>query len=124
MQCERCKASIIEGEEKELHGQILCDDCYMDLLSPVKACDPWAVYSAKTFLAKHGHEAQLNQLQQKIVELLHEQGPIEPGTLSERLQEKEIDIERELASLRHMEKVRGELRDGKRLVRIWSKENA
>jgi hypothetical protein len=87
MQCERCKTSIIDGEEKELYGQILCDDCYMDLLSPVKACDPWAVYSAKTFLAKHGHEPQLNQLQQKILELLHEQGPIEPGTLSERLQE-------------------------------------
>ena len=119
MQCQRCNVVITEGEEKELHGQILCEDCYMDLLSPPKGCDPWAVHSAKTFLERHGHEPQLNKLQKEILELLHKQGPIEPGKLSERLQVKEADIERELASLRHMEKIRGELRDGRRLVRLW-----
>jgi hypothetical protein len=115
----RFNAVITEGEEKELHGQMLCEDCYMDLLSPVKACDPWAVHSAKTLLKEQGHEPQLNPLQQNILELLREQGPIEPGSLSKRLQVKQADIEREIASLRHMEKVRGELRDGKRLVRLW-----
>jgi hypothetical protein len=35
------------------------------------------------------------------------------------LQIKPSDLERELASLRHMEKVRGELRDGKKIVRLW-----
>jgi DNA-binding MarR family transcriptional regulator len=69
---------------------------------------------------KHeGHELQLNRLQKEILESLHNQGPIEPGKLSERLQAKNADIERELASLRHMEKVKGELRDGKRLIRLW-----
>jgi hypothetical protein len=121
MQCEKCNAVIADGEEKEHYGQKLCEDCYMDLLSPVKACDPWSVYSAKTFLKKQGHEPQFNQLQQKILELLREQGPVEPCNLSERLQVKEADIERELASLRHMEKVRGELRFGKRLIRLWDK---
>jgi len=119
MQCERCKALITEGEEKELHGQILCEDCYIDLLSPVKACDPWAVHSAKKFLEEQGNEPQLNQLQKEILELLHEQGPIDPDKLAEHLQLKKTDIERELASLRHMEKVRGGLRDGRRLVWIW-----
>jgi hypothetical protein len=119
MQCQRCNVVIIEREEKELHGLILCEDCYMDLLSPAKGCDPWAVYSAKTFLKEQGHEPQLNKLQMEILELLHKQGPIEPGKLSEHLQVRDADIERELASLRHMEKVRGELRDGKRLVRLW-----
>jgi hypothetical protein len=119
MQCQRCNVVIVEGEEKGLHGQILCEDCYMDLLSPAKGCDPWAVYSAKTFLKEQGHEPQLNKLQKEILELLHKEGPIEPGKLSDLLQSKREDIERELASLRHMEKVRGELRDGKRLVRLW-----
>jgi hypothetical protein len=119
MKCERCSVIIEDGEEMELHGQILCEDCYMDLLSPVKACDPWAVHSAKSFLKEQRHEPELNQLQQKILELLREKGPIEPGNLSEVLQVKNADIERELASLRHMEKVRGELRDGKRYIRIW-----
>ena len=119
MQCERCKAVIAEGEEQELYGQTLCEDCYMDLLSPAKACDPWAVHSAKRFTAEQGHEPQLNPLQKGILELLHKEGPIEPDKLSERLQVKRTDMERELASLRHMEKVRGELRDGRRLVRLW-----
>ena len=50
MQCERCKSLIPEGEQMELHGQILCEDCYMDLLSPPRICDPWAVHSAMNFL--------------------------------------------------------------------------
>ncbi|MBN1833845.1 MAG: hypothetical protein JW896_17215 [Deltaproteobacteria bacterium] len=119
MRCERCEAVIARGEAKELHGQMLCEDCYMDLISPIKACDPWAVYSAKTFLKGLGHEPQLNQLQKQILILLREEGPIEPDNLAERLQAKKADIERELASLRHMEKVRGELRDQKRLIRLW-----
>ena len=119
MQCERCKAFINEGEEKEFHGHMFCEDCYFDLLSPVKACDPWAVHSAKTFLKEQGHESQVNQLQKKILELLRDQGPIELDIISKHLQVKATDIERELASLRHMEKVRGELINGKRLVRIW-----
>ena len=119
MQCERCNAVITEGEEKELYGQILCEDCYMDLLSPVKACDPWAVYSAKTFIKQQGYEPQLTPPQKAILELLRKEGAIEPDRLAELLRSKKTDIERELASLRHMEKVRGELKDGKRLVRLW-----
>jgi hypothetical protein len=119
MQCERCKAVITEGEEKELHGQILCEDCYMDLLSPVKGCDPWAVHSARTFIKQQGYEPQLNRLQKEILEFLRRRGPIEPEKLYQHFQVKKEDMERELASLRHIEKVRGELRDGKRLIRLW-----
>ena len=90
-----------------------------DLLSPAKGCDPWAVYSAKTFIKQQGHEPQLNSIQQKILQLLREKGSIEVGNLSKLLRVKKTDMERELASLRHMEKVKAELRDGKRLVRIW-----
>ena len=50
MRCDKCKEIIEEGEERELHGQTLCEDCYIDALSPAKACDPLAVYSAKSFL--------------------------------------------------------------------------
>ena len=49
MKCDRCSAAVQEGEEREHHGEILCEDCYMDVLSPAKACDPWAVHSAKSF---------------------------------------------------------------------------
>jgi hypothetical protein len=43
MQCKRSKTVIAEGEEKEFHGQILCEDCYMDPLSPAKGCDTCGV---------------------------------------------------------------------------------
>jgi len=40
-------------------------------------------------------------------------GGAEPGVIVERLQIKPADLEREVAALRHMEKIRGELRQGK-----------
>jgi len=119
MQCNKCKAMIAEGEEKELNGQILCEDCCMDLMSPAKACDPWAVYSAKSFAKNQGSNLELNPVQGKIMEILREDGPTEPGMLSDRLKIKITDLERELATLRHMEKIRGELRNGKRFIRLW-----
>lgn len=119
MRCERCNDVIAEGEERELHGQILCEDCYMDLLSPLKACDPWAVHSAKAFLKDESYVLHLNATQQKILDVLRAKGPAALKSLSEILQIKEIDLEREIAALRHMEKVRGELRGGKRVIRLW-----
>ena len=119
MRCERCNDVIPEGEERELYGQILCEDCYMDLLSPLKACDPWAVHSAESFLKDESHVLNLSGNQQRILNMLRERGPTELKTLSEILRMKETDLERELAALRHMEKVKGELRIGKRMIRLW-----
>jgi hypothetical protein len=118
MQCDRCKAAIAEGEKKELNGQMLCEDCCMDLMSPAKACDPWAVYSAKSFASKHGSDLQFNPVQENILNML-KNGPIEPSILSGQLEIGIAELERDLATLRHMEKIRGELRDGKRFIRLW-----
>jgi hypothetical protein len=119
MQCERCKSAIPEGEEMELHGQVLCEDCYLDLLSPSRVCDPWAVHSAKTFLNNTGSELNLTSIQRKILAILQNEGPQEIVNLCKSLQIKATDIERELAALRHMEKIRGERKDGKKRIRLW-----
>ncbi|MCD6353305.1 MAG: hypothetical protein J7M06_03735 [Proteobacteria bacterium] len=119
MQCERCKSLIPEGEQMEFHGQILCEDCYMDLLSPPKICDPWAVHSARSFLKNSSTELNFSPIQQKILEILQDEGPQEPASLCERLQIKETDLERDIAALRHMEKIRGELKGRKKLIRLW-----
>lgn len=119
MRCDRCKAPIEEGEERELHGQMLCEDCYIDALSPVRACDPWAVHSAKSFLSESDIGHQITEIQARILEILEETGGIEITILSERLRMKTSDVERDIAALRHMEKVRGELRRGKRIIRLW-----
>ena len=119
MECARCKDTIESGEEREFAGRVLCEDCYMDALSPPKTCDPWAVHSAKSFARQSGTETPLNPTQQRILNILSETGGVEPKVLSERLQMKPTDLEREIAALRHMEKLRGELRDGRKIVRLW-----
>ena len=119
MKCDICKEDIKEGEERELHGQTLCEDCYIDTLSPAKACDPWAVYTAKSFSKEDGFKVEITETQSKILQILKETGGVEPEIISKRLQIKPSDLEREIATLRHMEKVRGEMREGKKILRLW-----
>ena len=38
------------------------EDCYMDVLSPVRACDPWAVHSAKSFEKHSGNTGSLTPI--------------------------------------------------------------
>lgn len=119
MQCERCHDSIEDGEEREYAGLMLCEDCYMDALSPTRTCDPWAVHSAKNLAQAGGGAPELSPLQKDILEYLKETGGVEPREISERFQVKPSELEREIAALRHMEKVRGELREGRKIVRLW-----
>ena len=119
MQCTQCNTTIVSGDEREHLGRILCEDCYMDALSPVKTCDPWAVHSAKNFEAQAGGQAVTTELQERILMILKETGGAEPEMLLERLQIKEAELEREIATLRHMEKLRAELRDGRKVLRLW-----
>jgi len=119
MMCDKCGDEIRAGEERELHGRTLCEDCYMDTLSPAKTCDPWAVHSAKSFMKQSGGALQLNPVQRKILEILKETGGVEPKELAERLQIKPANLERELAALRHMEKIRAAMVGEKKVIRLW-----
>ncbi len=119
MQCDKCGTSIDPGEDRDFGGQILCEDCYMDTLSPARTCDPWAVHSAKTLKEQGGREPETNELQAKILEVLKETGGLEPSVLAEKLNLKPSELERETASLRHMEKVRGAMQEGKKVIRLW-----
>jgi hypothetical protein len=119
MKCVKCGDSIEEAEEREWHGQVLCEDCYMDALSPPRSCDPWAVHTAKSLMGEEGGKPVFTAIQMRILQLLEETGGMETKALSERLQMKPSDLEREIAALRHMEKVRGELREGKKVVCLW-----
>jgi hypothetical protein len=119
MKCQRCGAHIRENDEREFYGQMICDDCYMIALSPAKACDPWAVYSAKSFSEKDSPNANVTETQSKILQILKETGGVEAEMISARLEMDPSDLEREIATLRHMEKLRAELRDGKKIFCLW-----
>ena len=116
MKCNKCGAPMKEGEERDYYGQSLCEDCYMDALSPARACDPWAVYTAKSLSSQ---EDAVSETQAKILTILKETGGVEPNILAEKIQLKLPALEREIAALRHMEKVRGKMRDGKKILCLW-----
>jgi hypothetical protein len=121
MECDRCQANIEPGDEKHHLGQTLCEDCYMDALSPVKTCDPWAVHSAKSF-EKHSESAPiLTPIQSDILSILKKMGGIEPQSLLRELAGKltQKELEREFAALRHMEKARGEKRGDRLVWCLW-----
>ena len=116
MKCDRCGCLIKKGEEMEYIGQLLCEDCYMDVLSPAKPCDPWAVYTAKSFSNK---ESVLTKLQEEILKILRETQGVEPEVLANKLNLKLSDLQREIATLRHMEKTRATMKDGKKVICLW-----
>ena len=119
MDCARCGVAIAEEDGREHLGRVLCEDCYMDALSPAKTCDPWAVHSAKTLGRSQAGGFELTEVQRRILAILAETGGVTPAELAERLNLTPANLERHIAALRHMEKVRGELRDGRKFIRLW-----
>jgi hypothetical protein len=87
----------------------------------LKPVTPWAVHSAKTYEKLAGKDGLLTPRQVEILRLLKSEGAMEPTRLLKKLagnlQFK--DLEREFATLRHMEKVRGEKQGRKVLWRLW-----
>jgi len=114
MKCEKCGIEIEKGEEREYVGRILCEDCYMDALSPVRTCDPWAVYTAK----KSG-DIKLTEIQKKILRLIDERGGLSMKEIAESLNLSISDVEREIAALRHMEKIRAAMKNSKKVIVRW-----
>jgi ribosome-binding protein aMBF1 (putative translation factor) len=91
----------------------------MQIISPSRACDPWAVRSAQTLSKMDDSYSDLSESQAAILRALRETGGMEAAVLAGRLQMKLSELERELATLRHMEKVRGAMRAGKKVVILW-----
>ncbi len=119
MKCARCGEQIPPGEEMDHYEQTLCEECYMQALSPARACDPWAVKSAQTLSQLQDANSDLRTIQSDILQVLEETGGVEPADLAERLQMKLPELHRELATLRHMERIRGKMRKGRRIICLW-----
>jgi NAD-dependent SIR2 family protein deacetylase len=105
-QCAKCGKKIEKQQCYEYHGNVFCEDCYMDILSPMKACDPWAVHSAQTFLRGKDKLSTLTPLQRNIVNYLQEKGEATIEELIKDLCSAEEELRREFAVLRHMEILR------------------
>ena len=101
--CAKCGKKIEKEHGYEHQGKPFCEECYMDILSPPKACDPWAVHSAKTFLQGKDRFSVLTPRQLNLVNYLREKGEATMEELRENLNLTEETLKREFAVLRHME---------------------
>ena len=122
MICQRCGSKVDKEEVRELNGQALCEDCYMDALSPARPCDPWAAMAAKSVSQFSGGEAELTEVQQRILDAMA-QGPLPLEELAQGSGLEPDRLERELATLHRMEKVGARLVGGVRRYELWIKED-
>lgn len=111
MKCDACQAEIEAGDEREHAGQTLCDDCYMDALSPARSCDPWAVFTAKSAAELEGG-AELTEVHQKILDMLRREKYVLPPDLAADAGLSLDQLQKELATLRHLELTRGARKGG------------
>jgi hypothetical protein len=102
--CEKCARSVDPSESYEYAGRLLCEDCYLEQVATPKTCDPWAVYSAKKTTEKN---AELTAIQQKMLDLLRDKGPLSASAICDGLGLKESEFQTNFATLRHMELARG-----------------
>lgn len=109
MNCEKCETALDPAETYEHGGRTLCEDCYIELKSVVKTCDPWAVHTAKGF---KGGQPILTPVQERIMDLLRREGPITAEEACGKLKITESEFHNHFASLRHMELARGFNKDG------------
>ncbi|MGD9143667.1 MAG: hypothetical protein PVG61_07470 [Dehalococcoidia bacterium] len=109
MKCQRCQREIQENDSFTHLGEVLCEDCYMDVRSPAKSCDPWAVYTATRTRETTGLSGAegLNTLQQAIYNYIKNKGRATPEEIITKFNITPKDLQNQIATLRHCELVKG-----------------
>jgi hypothetical protein len=115
VKCERCGREVPDAERYDYLGQELCEDCYIDMRSPAKACDPWAVYIATKAREARGlsETAGLTGLQRAIYGLIKNRGKATRENMTNALGITDTELAPQLAILRHCELVKGHKEDGR-----------
>lgn len=121
MICNKCNSEIVEGEQCLHRGQLLCEDCYLEILEPPRTCDVAAVHGAKLARKLAGQVGTdgLTELQKNIYNYIKEEGPVTAEQIMNKLTISKQQLERNFAILRHCELVHGFRENGKILLKIW-----
>ncbi|MFZ3171352.1 MAG: hypothetical protein WA118_05170 [Carboxydocellales bacterium] len=121
MTCDRCKEEIPEGDQFQHMGQVLCEDCYIEAIEPPRTCDVTAVYSAKLHRKMAGQVGTegLTELQQDIYNFIKTEGPVTHEQIMRKFSLAKWQLEKNFATLRHCELVRGYREKGIIYVTIW-----
>ena len=119
VKCQKCQREVPEEETHQHLGETLCDDCYIDAMSPAKACDPWAVYSATRTRQSAGLSGVegLTPLQKDVCQFINDRGKATPAEVMEKFNFSQRELENAVATLRHCELVRGQ-KDGDKVYLV------
>ncbi len=119
MECNKCEVAISDGDEREHKREILCEDCYIDVISPAIVCDPWADYTARSFY-ENTPNIGLNANQSLIMKALKECGEIDPIFLIGKLKDQitSEDCVKGFTALHQMGKINVETKDRKTLIKL------
>ena len=109
MKCERCSREISKDDSYQYLSQTFCEDCYLDVRYPAKACDPWAVYTATRTRESQGLKGSegLTEVQKAIYEHIKEKGKATAEELMAEFNLSESELKTQLATLRHLELIKG-----------------
>ncbi|MCB2228365.1 MAG: hypothetical protein KQH53_16925 [Desulfarculaceae bacterium] len=111
MNCQQCGAAMEPDEAREFDGKDICEDCYIDALTPAKSCDPWATYTASRLETQ-----ELSPGQEAILACIDKTGE---ATFEELLAYTGLDeknLTREFAALHHMKLAGAAQRPGNQKV--------
>jgi len=125
MECKKCNTVIPKGEEREHNDELLCEDCYIDVLAPAAFCDPWATYNAESFY-KNNPETAYTDNQKVILKALNKNGGlVDANVLADSLKKQmsREDGERECAALHRMGKISFESNADSIFIRIKPSES-
>ena len=114
VKCESCGELTPKEWTLELNGKILCEDCYIDKQQTLKACDPFAVQTAKLVRELSGQKGTdgLTALQKQIYELVQTKGKVSKKELISKFDLSSKELEKQIAILRHCELIKGQKIDG------------
>ena len=127
VKCNRCGRVISTDNSYQHFGETLCEDCYIDIKYPVKACDPWAVYAATRSRGNTGAEGSngLSETQKRIYEFVKTKEKVTRAEILANLKINETELQTNLAVLRHCELVKGH-KEGKDIYLVtfdFNKDN-
>ena len=119
MICEKCGAKISEDDLYNHAGKNYCEDCYLEVVSVPKTCDPMAVRSARISRERSGQSGTegLLPIQKNIYSYLQEHGRATRDQIGRVFTLDEKEMEKHFAVLRHCELVKG-FKEGKTIYMV------
>ncbi len=120
MICSQCGKEISKGDEIKYNHKFICEDCYLDNTVVTRTCDPESVRMSRNMESLGISSGKISPSQARIVEVVEKNGAVTPENLSKELGVPADELQRDLAALRHMRRIKGEKRGEDRYIILYN----